>query len=157
MHGEVRTSMMRLQTAQFVSLFFVALAMTTGFSHLLELPNKMSFSGTDYLTVQQIYRGWAWLGSVIFLAILSTFVLMVALRGRPAFSYAAAAFGAMVGTQVVFWAFTYPVNRITQNWTVLPENWMRLRTQWEYSHAASALLELLAVVFLILLTLRNES
>ena len=39
---------------------------------------------------------------------------------------------------------TYPANQATENWTVVPENWMALRSQWEYSHAAAAVLNLTA-------------
>jgi hypothetical protein len=61
------------------------------------------------------------------------------------------------GTQVVFWTFTFPANQATDNWTMLPENWMALRTQWEYLHAASAVLNLIALVALILSVLvRNK-
>jgi hypothetical protein len=35
-----------------------------------------------------------------------------------------------------------------------PENWRALRTQWEYSHAASAVLNLIALTALILAVLR---
>src|SRR5512145_1452610 len=47
---------------RFVALLFTALALAPGLAHLLELPNKMTLSREEYLTVQQIYRGWAWLG-----------------------------------------------------------------------------------------------
>ena len=36
--------------------------MAAGMAHLFELPNKIHLSREDYLTVQQIYRGWALLG-----------------------------------------------------------------------------------------------
>jgi hypothetical protein len=142
---------------RFCSLFLSVLAMCTGFAHLLELPNKMGLPAGEYLVVQQIYRGWAWLGSVIFLAILSTLALAISARTRPhALFHAAIAFVAMLGTQIVFWTITFPVNQVTRNWTVLPDNWAYLRSQWEYSHAAAAALELVAVIALILLTLRSS-
>ena len=56
----------------------------------------------------------------------------------------------IVGTQIIFWTFTFPANQQTNNWTTLPESWERLRTQWEYSHAASAVLNLLALIMLTL-------
>ncbi|HZM33925.1 MAG TPA: hypothetical protein VFC18_05460 [Burkholderiales bacterium] len=40
------------------------------------------------------------------------------------------------------------MNRATENWTRLPAHWLELRAQWEYSHAASAVLNLLALVVL---------
>jgi hypothetical protein len=36
----------------------------------------------------------------------------------------------------------------TSNWTMLPETWETLRMQWEYSHAASAVLNLIAFIAL---------
>ncbi|HEX6259670.1 MAG TPA: hypothetical protein VFZ51_03380 [Woeseiaceae bacterium] len=42
-----------------LSILFTAIAMAAGFAHLLEMPNKMHLSREDYLTVQQINRGWA--------------------------------------------------------------------------------------------------
>ncbi len=49
---------------------------------------------------------------------------------------------------MVFWTYTYPANQATNNWTMLSENWSNLRSQWEYSHAASAVLNLAALVML---------
>ena len=65
------------------------------------------------------------------------------------------AFGCIALTQVVFWSLTFPVNRQTKNWTTLPDNWTVLRAQWEYSHAASAVLTFAAFVALIVSLLRR--
>ena len=142
---------MALHTVRFLSLLFVALCLAPAAAHLLELPNKIGLSRDDYLTVQQIYRGWALLGIVVAGALLSTLMLTFLLRHRRRqFRLALAAFLCVVGTQVVFWTFTYPTNQETLNWTVLPPVWEPLRAQWEYSHAASALLNLAALILLIL-------
>ena len=149
---------MGLSAARFFSLLFAALALAPALAHLLELPNKIGLSRDDYLTVRQIYRGWALLGFVVAGALLSTLILMVMVRKRPReFAPTLVAFLCIVGTQVVFWTFTFPTNQQTANWTMLPDNWMALRTQWEYSHAASALLNLIAVIALIFsLTARSK-
>lgn len=47
-------------------------------------------------------------------------------------------------------AATLKVDTETGNWTTMPANWDALRMQWEYSHAASAALNLAALVALIL-------
>jgi hypothetical protein len=39
---------------------------------------------------------------------------------------------------------------------MLPENWVELRWQWEYSHATSAVLNLVALVTLILSVLARD-
>jgi hypothetical protein len=137
------------KTIYFLSLLFGALALAPAMAHLLELPNKINLSRDEYLTVQQIYRGWNLLAIVVFGALLSTLALTITMRhDRKAFLFALTAFLCIVGTQIVFWTYTYPTNQITNNWTVLPENWTALRRQWEYSHAASALLNLLAMISL---------
>jgi hypothetical protein len=148
---------MALKLFRFLSLLFVALAMAPALAHLLELPNKIGLPRDEYLIVQQIYRGWALLGIVVFGALLSTLILTLLLRRRRRpFRLSLIAFLCIVGTQVVFWTFTYPANRQTQNWTVLPENWLTLRTQWEYSHAAGAGLNFVAFIALVLSTLRRD-
>ena len=67
------------------------------------------------------------------------------------------AFLCILGTQIVFWVFTQPANRATRNWTVLPENWVQLRNQWEYSHAASAVLNLIALFALLYAAVSQEA
>jgi hypothetical protein len=143
---------------RFVTLLFAALAFAPAAAHLLELRNKIALSREDYLVVQQIYRGWAWLGIVVVGALLSTLVLTI-LRFRRGLNagWALAAFLCIAGTQAVFWSFTYPANAQTLNWTVLPASWPALRAQWEYSHAASAVLNLAALVALILSELSDPS
>src|SRR5262245_43298240 len=148
---------MALITARFFSLLFAALALAPALAHLLELPNKIGLDRDAYLTVQQLYRGWALLGIVVALALLSTLALVILVRGRPAeFVPALIALACIIGTQVVFWIFTFPVNQLTSNWTVLPEHWAALRSQWEYSHAASAVLNLIALVALIVSALAAD-
>jgi len=57
-------------------------------------------------------------------------------------SVAAAAL--ILANLAIFALFTQPANAATQNWTVQPENWEALRIQWEYSHAANAVITFLA-------------
>jgi len=94
---------MAVQFFRFLALLFVTLAMTPAFAHLLELPNKIGLPRDEYLIVQQIYRGWALLGIVVFGALLSTLILTVILRQqRRPFILSLIAFLCIVGTQVVF-------------------------------------------------------
>jgi hypothetical protein len=144
--------------ARFCSVFFVALALVPLMAHLLELPHKIHLSREDYFTVQQIYRGWSLLGLVTFAALVSTLLLAIlSRRNPPALGWSLASFFAVAATQVVFWTFTFPTNQATDNWTKRPDDWQALRTQWEYSHAASAGLNLLALVTVILAVLAPGS
>ena len=153
-----RGKLVWLRTGRFVSLLFATLALTSLFAHLLELPNKIGLSREEYLTVQQIYRGWWLTGVFVFGALLSTATLAILVRKqRKVFVLTLIALLCIVGTQVVFWTFTFPANQITNNWTVLPENWQELRKQWEYSHATSVVLNFIAVITLILSVLVKDN
>jgi hypothetical protein len=141
---------MGLTAIRFCALLFAALALAPAMAHLLELPNKINLSHDDYLIVQQNYRGWALLGVIVIAALLTSLWLAIRVRTRTReFIPALVGFLCIAGTQVVFWTFTFPANKQTNNWTMLPDNWMALRTQWEYSHAASAVLNLIALIALI--------
>ena len=145
-------------TIYFFALMFAALALVPTGAHLAELVNKMRLDAADYRTVQQIYRGWSLFAAVIAAALGSTLTLAIRLRHRTsAFTPALIAFLCIAGTQVVFWTLTFPVNQTTVNWTVLPVNWVDLRLRWEYSHAASAVLNLAAMAALIISALRYQS
>jgi hypothetical protein len=142
---------MALTIVRFLSILLAALALVPAMAHLIELPNKIYLSREDYLTVQRIYRGWELAGIVVVGALLSTLILTIMNRHDPqAFTLSLIALICIVATQLVFWLFTFPVNGQTENWTVLPPNWSELRARWEYSHATSAVLNLLALAALIL-------
>jgi len=131
-------------------LLLATLAMMPAAAHVLELPNKIGLTGIEYLTVQRLYRGWALARLVVLAALACMGVLLFMVRELPtAFALAWVAFLCLAGTQLVFWIFTQPVNRVTANWTFLPGDWSELRRRWEYSHAASAALNLGAVVALL--------
>ncbi len=133
-----------------VALISVALALAPSVSHLLALPNKIGMEEAQYFTAQAIYRGWALLGIVVAAALLSTLVLTVLLRRRRwPMRWALLAFLCVLGTQVLFWLWTFPANQATDDWTRVPADWQLLRSQWEYSHAAGALLTLAAMAALI--------
>jgi hypothetical protein len=148
---------MKLKTLRFFSLFCTALVMGAALAHLLELPNKISLTRDAYFTAQQLYRGWALLGILIAAALLSTAALTIVVRHTPrVFPLTLLALLCLVGAQVVFWTFTYPANRATNNWTFLPDNWQDLRQQWEYSHAVGAGLNMGALGTLILSVLVQQ-
>ena len=141
---------MALTVARFAALLLAAVALGPSLAHLLALPNKIHLPAEEYLVVQQIYRGWALLGILLLAVLVATFVLTVMARDRPkAFAASLIAFLCFVAMLIVFFAFTYPANVQTQNWTVLPAHWESLRARWEYSHAANAVLNLIAVIALI--------
>ncbi|SDY31943.1 hypothetical protein [Nitrosomonas sp. Nm33] len=76
---------MGLKIASFVALVFTALALGAALAYLYELPNKITLSREDYLTVQQIYRGWALLGIIEFASLFSVLTLAIMVRKSPDF------------------------------------------------------------------------
>jgi hypothetical protein len=137
---------MVLAVMRVLAVLLTALALVPGGAHLFELPNKIDLPLEAYFTVQGIYRGWAKFGVVLIGAILANLCHAWLLRRRPAACGLALAAGLLVlATLAIFFTWTYPANQATANWTTIPADWDRLRTQWEYSHAANAVLTFLAL------------
>ena len=142
---------MGLVTLRFISLLSAVVALGPAFAHLLELRVKIRLPLEQYRIVQQLYRGWALIGVAVVTAIFSTLGVAFLVRAqRQRFALTLIAFLLLIGTQIIFWAVTFPVNQRTRNWTVFPPDWKDLRLRWEYSHAAGAVLNLIVVVVLIL-------
>jgi ABC-type transport system involved in Fe-S cluster assembly fused permease/ATPase subunit len=138
---------MHLWVLKMLTLLFTALALAPASAHLLELPNKFTLSRNEYSISQRLYRGWNFVGVVVVAALLSTLALAIAVRPRAEqFTAAIVAFACVAATLLIFWFFTYPVNKKTVNWTRMPDDWTRLRLRWEYCHAASAVLNLAAFI-----------
>jgi hypothetical protein len=130
-----------LPILRFLAVLLTALVLVPAGAHLFELPNKIDLHENDYFIVQNIYRGWALFGIVLFGALGANLALAFAAwrQGRnfiaPLIAFACIGVG-LIG----FFTWTYPANVATSNWTEVPANWQVLRQQWEYSHAANALL-----------------
>ena len=142
---------MQIGWLRILSVLFAALALIFSGAHLLELPHKIGLSASDYLTVQQLYRGWQLAGIVVVGAVVSIAALAYAVRNdRRAFVPTLIALLCILGTQAVFWMFNFPANQATDNWATLPADWEALRQRWEFGHAASALLNLGALIALLI-------
>jgi hypothetical protein len=131
-----------------LALMLTALIWAPGAAHLFELPGKIGLGRDAYFTVQGIYAGWALFGIPIFAAILANLALSLAerRRDRSAARWALAAALLIAASLAIFFAFVFPANQATANWTAMPENWEELRRQWEYGHAINA-----GILFLALL------
>ena len=131
---------------RFLAIMLIALAVVPTGAHFFELPKKMALSQENYFVVQGIYRGWALFGIVIFAAIVVSLVSAFTFpRRTKAFGFALTGFILMVAGLAIFFMWTLPANQATENWTIVPTNWEQLRVQWEYSHAAAAIADFLAL------------
>ncbi|MGC2201026.1 MAG: hypothetical protein WA633_12895 [Stellaceae bacterium] len=129
-----------------VAVVLTAIAFLPVGAHLFELPNKIGLSPQQYFIVRSIYRGWALFGFVIFAAIGANLLAALDLwRRRKPFGLSLAASLILALTLLVFFEWTYPANQATNNWTLMPRDWEVLRAQWEFSHAANAILTFIAL------------
>jgi hypothetical protein len=141
---------MATRAIHFLAIVLTTLALVPAGAHLFALPNKIGLPQDAYFTVQAIYRGWALFGIVLIGALAVDLVLAVLLRryGAPAWP-ALAAFALMAATLAIFFAWTYPANQATANWTTVPADWATLRQHWEIAHAANAVLTFAALCLLV--------
>ena len=143
---------------QFLAIILTALALVPSGAHLAALPNKIAMAQAAYFVAQQIYAGWALFGVVLFGALVANLAHAIMLRrlGRS-LGYELASFLLIAANLAIFFVWTFPTNQATNNWTVVPKNWSALRLQWEYSHAASAVVTFAALVCGVIAVLRRPS
>lgn len=128
------------------AILLTALSLIAPAAHLFVLPNKIVMAENEYFIAQSIYTGWWLVGLFLPAALAANLALAGAARhDMAAFWLAIGAAGLIALNLVIFMLWTQPANAATSNWTIRPENWRSLRTQWEYSHAVNA-----AVIFLAL-------
>jgi hypothetical protein len=129
-----------LKLVQFVAIALAAVALVPSGAHLFALGNKVNLGAEQYFIVQNIYRGWDLFGIVLVGSLVADLILALMLRrrGGAPFILALLAFGAMVLMLAIFFVWTFPANKATNNWTTIPDHWEQLREQWEYSHAVNA-------------------
>src|SRR6516225_6662898 len=153
----LKRDLMLFESVRLLAVISVALCLLPAGAHFFELANKMSLSTAEYMTTQKIYAGWSFFGVAIIAAIVFTLVHTLMVRAqRTAFLLSLSALLLLGATQVIFWTFTYPMNVATNNWTVSPQDFEAARRQWEYSHAANAVLTFVALVTITLSTLTSK-
>jgi hypothetical protein len=149
---------MTLKIWRFITLLFVALFMGLEFAHALELPAKMQYSGSLYVTIQNSlygYFGWPAPGAFITLgAVLSACILTFLVhKNRHAFYWTLTGTICLIlAFPVFFFLFIEPVNQVIQQSTpeTIPANWRALRNQWEYIHLTNFILTLLGFCALLI-------
>ena len=148
---------MARNVAFFIALLATALALGGALAHLLELPNKIALPADQYFIVQKAYRGWNRLAFLLLVQLASMVAVAYLYRHEPPVRWPSiAGIACLVIAQIIFWTFTFPANSATSNWTIVPENWQQLRSDWEYSHAAGALFQCLAMISLIVAVLSRR-
>jgi hypothetical protein len=144
--------------ARFITLLFAVITLSALLSHLLELPGKLELTKENYQAVQSIYGDWI---LMIFFEgvalVLTVYLAIIERRKRRTRNLLIAASSLFFISIVVFFIFIAPVDKATENWSVLPADWETLRNQWEYSYAGRALLNLGGFCFLVFGVLKKKS
>ena len=139
------------------SMILASIALIPAGAHFFSLLSKMRLTESDYLVAQRAYDGWSMFGIVVIGALLTTLALAIVLyRAGLPYLLPLASFACIAGTQLIFWVFTFPTNRLTNNWTQIPDQWEAVRRQWELSHAGSAVLNFIALLLLFLSALGSR-
>ena len=133
-----------------ITIMLAALSMGMAFCHLLEMPAKMTYDGALWLTLlQTLYGAFGTIGAFIEVGAVVTVVALAFLvhRRRPAFAWTLLGAFCLVAAHAAWWVWVAPVNAILAPLTpdTLPADWMALRDQWEYTHAARAVLQMIAL------------
>jgi hypothetical protein len=148
-----------------VTIMLTALSMGTALCHLLEMPAKITYEGALWLTLlQTLYPpAFGTIGAFFEVGAVVTAVMLAFLvRRRPAFVWTLLGALCLVVAHAAFWIWVAPVNATMSPLTpeTLSADWMRLRNQWEYTHAARAVLQIVALgalVFSILVEIPTDA
>ncbi|GAP96620.1 hypothetical protein NIES2104_31630 [Leptolyngbya sp. NIES-2104] len=142
---------MFLKIWRFITLILVALFMGLEFAHTLELPAKMQYDRTLYITIQNsLYRYFGAPGPGAFItvgAVLCAIALTVLVRKRrPAFWWTLAGTLCLaIAFPAIYFLRIEPVNVVIEQATaVVSADWVRLRNQWEYAHAMNFIFSLVS-------------
>ena len=138
----------RVSLVSFIALVLTAIALIPAGAHVFEMSGKMKLGRDAYFVAPGLYRGWTFFGIAVigsFLACVANAVLPGNWRDRFLSLFAALMIAASLA---IFFAYVYPANQSTQNWTTIPANWKNLRYQWEWGHAVSAVFTFLAFLAL---------
>jgi hypothetical protein len=141
---------MAVRTWRLLTIMLTALSLAPALGHLLELPAKMTYEGPLWLTVSQtLYGAFGTIGASFEVGAVATTVILAILvrQRRPAFGWTLLGALCVVAAHAAFWIWLAPVNATIAALTLetLPADWMALRNQWEYTHAARAVLQIIAL------------
>lgn len=153
---------MSLRIWRFATLVLVALGLTLGAAHVLELPPKMAYDGEMYAAVNStLYRLFGTVGAVVQVSsIAAAAALAFRVRRRPSFRLTAAGALALTVSLGLWFALVAPVNaewlRVMESSPhAVPEAYLRWRDRWEYGHVAAFTAWLVGFCALVLSVLRE--
>jgi hypothetical protein len=141
---------MLVRNLRLITIMLAALTMGMALCHLLEMPAKMRYEGALWLTLLQTLYGVFGPASAIIEsgAVTAAAILAFFVRRRHAvFNWTLLGALCLIAANLAWWIWVSPVNAALSAMTpeTLPADWTRLRDQWEYTHAARAVLQIIAL------------
>jgi hypothetical protein len=138
---------MLLSVVRFIAILLVALGLTMGAAHALEMPVKLQYDAELYMSVTStLYRFFGIIGAIVQMGSLVVVGLLCWLTwrraSRAAFGWTLAALIALV-VSLALWALIVPPVNIQWDHVLqsdpsaAPDLYIRLRPRWEYGHAAA--------------------
>lgn len=148
---------MLIRTWRFITIVLTALLMGTTFCHVLEMPAKMHYSPSLYLTIHRsLYAAFGPPGPGPFIeigAILAAAGLVYLVRNQqPAVWLSLLGAVCLAAGLAVYFAFIEPANVAMRGMAAdlpLPD-WTQWRDQWEYGHVAHFIFHLVGFCALLL-------
>lgn len=148
---------------RFFALVLAALALTMTSAHVLEMPQKMSYSAEMYSAVNTtLYRYFAIVGGTYQIGgIVSAWILTVLLKRRGLRLGWNLAGAVLLLLSFISWlVLVVPVNQqigaaMSSAPETLPMLWQMLRARWEYGHAIGFVLQLFGFCALVLALVRG--
>jgi hypothetical protein len=141
---------MLIKTWRLITIMFVSLSMSMAFCHLLQLPPRMSYDAELWRATQSMFRLFGPpVGAIIEIGalVLAAILTFLVRQRRPAFRWTLACAVCLFAAQAAWWLLINPANNEMVHWTMnsIPADWTRYREQWEYTHAARAILQIAAL------------
>jgi hypothetical protein len=135
---------MLVRICRFIAIILSALVMGMALCHALELPAKMQYSASQYITIQNslyVAFGPPNIGAYIevFAPVTAIGLAILVRKRRLAFQLTLLAVALMLlAFPALFSVFIEPANVAFRSATPtsIPANWEQLRNQWEYAHLA---------------------
>lgn len=146
---------MTLVRWRFAALMLGALSLALSFCHLMELAPRLLWAPELWMAATVFGGLYSLFGTVGAVIDVGTLIAVVALailtRSRPGGRLALAGAALFVLAHAAWWGFVFPMNARLAAWTAgpVPAEFLAVRNQWEYSHAAIAVLKLAGFAMLV--------
>ncbi|AFY35974.1 hypothetical protein Cal7507_5650 [Calothrix sp. PCC 7507] len=142
---------------RFITLMLASFSLSLSMTHLLELPQRMQFDQQLWVKVtvfENVYKLFGSVGAAFEItAILTAIVLVFLVRKRGSSFYWTLGGVIFLVLAFVSWIiFVTPMNAEFAKWLTnpIPQDWMRYRNQWEYTHAINALIKIIGLSLLVI-------